>query len=196
MIVLGPVEVTDPDAIASLLSSAALWAQLLEADPDAILSGNYNMDLVKFFSLLAKLDAGVTDLTLLLDVTIDGAPSGYGSQVFLLMRTFDSEGKPTGYVVVPQNEGATVFRKAAGAETWRVTVSDGGNTDGDGKQDGYVAPQIAAVVAVFPLAATVTPTAGSTGSGGGCTLPALPGAASGAFLAALLLAPLLFARRR
>lgn len=196
VIVLGPVEVTDPDAIASLLSSAALWAQLLEADPDAILSGNYNMDLVKFFSLLAKLDAGVTDLTLLLDVTIDGAPSGYGSQVFLLMRTFDSEGKPTGYVVVPQNEGATVFRKAAGAETWRVTVSDGGNTDGDGKQDGYVAPQIAAVVAVFPLAATVTPTAGSTGSGGGCTLPALPGAASGAFLAALLLAPLLFARRR
>ncbi len=195
-IVLGPVEITDPAAIASLLSSAVLWAQLLETDPDAILSGCFNMDLVKFLSLLAKLDVGVTDLTLLLEVTIEGTPSGYGSQVFLLMRTFDSEGRPTGYSVVPQDEGATVFRKAAGAETWRVSVHDGGNTDGDGKQDGFVAPQIAAVVAVFPLAATVTPTAGSTGSGGGCALPALPGAASGAFLAALLLAPVLIARKR
>ena len=192
-IVLGPVEITDPAAVASLLSSAALWAQMLETDPDAILSGRFNMDLVKFFSLLAKLDAGVTDLTLLLEVTIDGTPSGYGSQVFLLMRTFDSEGNPTGYSVVPQHEGETVFRKAAGAETWRISVHDGGNTDGDGKQDGSVAPQIAAVVAVFPLAATVTPTPGSTGSGGGC---ALPGATSGAFLAALLLAPVLIARKR
>ncbi len=196
VIVLGPVEITDPDAIASLLSSAALWAQLLETDPAAILSGRYDMDLVKFFSLLAKLDDGVTDLTLLLDVTIEGTPSGYGSQVFLLMRTFDAEGKPTGYVVVPQNEGATVFRKAAGAETWKISISDGGSTDGDGKVNGYVAPQVAAVVAVFPVAVTVTPTAGSTGSGGGCTLPAAPGAAGSVFLAALLLAPLLLARKR
>jgi hypothetical protein len=61
-------------------------------------------------------------------------------------------------------------------------------------------PQIAAVVAVFPMAtptATMTPTSaptqGSTGSGGGCSLPAMPGAA----LATLcLLAPLAFVRRR
>ena len=118
----------------------------------------------------------------------------------MLTRTFDSKGNPTGYAIVPRNEGENVFRKGHGSkgwtETWRVEIHDGGASDGDTKQDGSVAPQIAAVVAVFPMATpsvTTTPTQGSTGSGGGCAIPESGGPA---FAALLLLAPVLIPRRR
>ncbi len=199
-VVAGPIDITDPATLSGLLSSPTLLAQLLATDPGAILSGTYNMDLVRFFSLVADLDDGVLDFTILLEIQVDGVPSGYRAQLFMLTRTFDSNGNPTGYSVVPRNEGATVFRKKSGArgwtETWRVTIRDGGATDGNAKQDGSVAPQIAAVVAVFPAESptvTATPTQGSTGGGGGCSLPAN---GSAAFAALLLLAPVLISRRR
>jgi parallel beta-helix repeat protein len=199
-VVAGPIDITDPATLAALLSSPTLLAQLLATDPAAILSGNYNMDLMRFFSLVADLDDGVLDFTILFEATVDNVPAGYWAQLFVLTRTFDSNGNPTGYAIVPRSEGTSVFRKGNGArgwtEAWRVTVRDGGSTDGDGKQNGSVTPQIAAVVAVFPLATptvTMTPTQGSTGSGGGCSLPAIP---SAALATLLLLAPLLFVRRR
>ena len=186
-IVAGPTDISDPD----VLSSLALLAQLLQTDPGAILSGGYNMDLVRFFSLLAKLDPGVSDLVLLIEVTVGDVPSGYSSQVFLLTRTFDGEGNPVGYAIVPREEGVTVFRKRADSLAWKVTIRDGSASDGDGKTNGYVAPQIAAVVAVFRTDVSVTPspTSGNTGGGGGCALPG-----GGAILALLLLPPL-FMRR-
>jgi hypothetical protein len=202
-VVAGPIDITDSATLAALLSSPTLLAQLLATAPGAILSGNYNTDLIRFFSLVADLDDGVLDFTILFEVTVEGVPAGYRAQVFVLTRTFDSNGNPTGYSIVPRNEGSSVFRKGSGAkrwtETWRVTVRDGGATDGDAKQDGSVAPQIAAVVAVFPLEATptptvtMTPTPGDRGSGGGCAIPAIPGAAMATLL---LLAPLVFVRRR
>lgn len=186
-IVAGPTDISGPD----VLSSLALLAQLLQTDPGAILSGGYNVDLVRFFSLLAKLDPGVSDLVLLIEVTVGDVPSGYRSQVFLLTRTFDGEGNPVGYAIVPREEGVTVFRKRADSLAWKVTIRDGSASDGDGKTNGYVAPQIAAVVAVFRTDVSVTPspTSGNTGGGGGCALPG-----GGAFLALLLLPPL-FMRR-
>jgi parallel beta-helix repeat protein len=199
-VVAGPIDITDPATLDSLLSSPALLAQLLATDPAAILSGNYNMELVRFFSLVADLDDGILDFTILFEVTVEGVPAGYQAQLFMLTRTFDSKGNPTGYAIVPRDEGSTVFRKGSGArgwtETWRVTVRDGSAGDGDGKQNGSVAPQIAAVVAVFPTTTptvTVTPTQGITGSGGGCSLPAMPGAALATLL---LLAPVALMRRR
>ena len=199
-LVAGPFDITDPATLSALLVSPTLLAQLLATDPTAILSGTYNMDLIRFFSLIADLDDGVVDFTILFEVTVDNVPAGYRAQVFVLTRTFDSNGNPTGYSVVPRNEGASFFRKRSTArgwtETWRVTVRDGGATDGDARQDGSVAPQIAAVVAVFPMATptvTMTPTQGSTGSGGGCSLPAN---GSAAFAALLFLAPVLISRRR
>ena len=199
-LVAGPFDITNPATLTALLSSQTLLAQLLAADPGAILSGTYNMDLVRFFSLIADLDDGVLDFTILFEVKVDNVPAGYRAQVFVLTRTFDADGNPTGYVVIPRDVGASVFRKRSGArgwtETWRVTIRDGGVTDGDARQDGSVAPQIAAVVAVFPMATptvTMTPTQGSTGSGGGCSLPAN---GSAAFAALLFLAPVLISRRR
>ncbi len=199
-IVAGPFDVTDPATLSGLLASPTLLAQLLATDPAAILSGTYNMDLVRFFSLVADLDDGVLDFTILLEIRVEGVPSGYRAQLFMLTRTFDANGKPTGYAVVPRFEGENVFRKGRGArgwtEAWRVTVRDGSASDGDAKLDDSVAPQIAAVVAVFPAATatpTATPTTGSTGSGGGCSIPENGGAALAALL---LLAPVLISRRR
>ena len=199
-VVAGPIDITDPSTLSALLVSPTLLAQLLATDPTAILSGQYNMDLIRFFSLIADLDDGALDFTILFEVTVDNVPAGYRAQLFVLTRTFDSKGNPTGYAIVPRNEGASVFRKKSGArgwtETWRVTVRDGGVTDGDARQDGSVAPQIAAVVAVFPMATptvTVTPTPGNRGSGGGCTIPE---SGSAALAALLLLAPVVFLRRR
>jgi hypothetical protein len=199
-VVAGPIDITNPATLDSLLSSPTLLAQLLATDPAAIQSGDYNMDLVRFFSLVADLDDGVLDFTILFEVTVEGVPAGYQAQLFMLTRTFDSKGNPTGYAIVPRDEGSSVFRKGSGArgwtETWRVTVRDGSAGDGDARRDGSVAPQIAAVVAVFPMATptvTMTPTPGDRGSGGGCSLPAIPGAALATLL---LLAPLLFVRRR
>ncbi len=198
-IVAGPFDISDPTTLTALLSSQTLLAQLLATDPAAILSGTYNMDLVRFFSLVADLDDGVLDFTILFEVKVEGVPAGYRAQVFVLARTFDSNGRPTGYLIVPRNEGANVFRKRSGArgwtETWRVTIQEGGATDGDAKQDGSVAPQIAAVVAVFPQSSptpTMTPTQGSTG-GGGCSLPANGPVVLAALL---LLAPVILMRRR
>ncbi len=113
--VVGPVDIADPDAKHGILASYALLAQLLATDPAAIASGGYNMDLVRFFSLVAKLNSGAGGLVLLLEVTIEGAPSGYRSQVFLLTRTFDANGNPTGYSIVPRDEGENVLRKGSGA---------------------------------------------------------------------------------
>ena len=198
-LVAGPIDITDPATLSALLGSPTLLAQLLATDPAAILSGQYNMDLVRFFSLIADLDDGVLDFTILFEVKVEGVPAGYRAQVFVLTRTFDSNGNPTGYSVVPRDEGASVFRKRSGArgwtEIWRVTVRDGGAADGDARQDGSVAPQIAAVVAVFPMATpsvTMTPTPGDRG-GGGCSIPASGGAALAALL---LLAPVVLMRRR
>lgn len=199
-IVAGPFDITDPTTLSALLSSQTLLAQLLATDPSAILSGTYNMDLIRFFSLVADLDPGILDFTILFEVTVEGVPAGYRAQVFVLTRTFDSKGNPTGYSVVPRDEGANVFRKKSGArgwtETWRVTIRDGGVTDGDAKLNGSVAPQIAAVVVVFPMATptvTMTPTPGDRGSGGGCSIPESGGAALAAIL---LLAPVVLLRRR
>ena len=199
-LVSGPIDITDPATLTALLSSQTLLAQLLATDPAAILSGQYNMNLIRFFSLVADLDDGVLDFTILFEVTVDNVPAGYRAQLFVLTRTFDSNGNPTGYAIVPRNEGASVFRKRSGArgwtETWRVTARNGGATDGDARQDGSVAPQIAAVVAVFPMTTptvTMTPTQGSTGSGGGCSLSENGGAALAAIL---LLAPVVLMRRR
>ena len=199
-LVAGPFDITDPATLSALLASPTLLAQLLATDPSAILSGQYNMDLIHFFSLIADLDDGVLDFTILFEVTVDNVPAGYRAQVFVLTRTFDSNGNPTGYSVVPRNEGASFFRKRSTArgwtETWRVTVRDGGATDGDAKQDGFVAPQIAAVVAVFPMATptvTMTPTLGDRGSGGGCAIPAN---GSAVLAALLLLSPVVLMRRR
>ena len=199
-IVAGPFDITDPTTLSALLSSQTLLAQLLATDPSAILSGTYNMDLIRFFSLVADLDPGILDFTILFEVTVEGVPAGYRAQVFVLTRTFDSKGNPTGYSVVPRDEGANVFRKKSGArgwtETWRVTIRDGGVTDGDARRDGSVAPQIAAVVAVFPMATptvTMTPTLGDRGSGGGCAIPAN---GSAVLAALLLLSPVVLMRRR
>ncbi len=196
-IVAGPFDIADPATLTALLSSQTLLAQLLATDPAAILSGTYNMDLVRFFSLVADLDDGVLDFTILLEIRVEGVPSGYMARLFMLTRTFDSKGNPTGYAFVPHFEGESVFRKGSGArgwtEAWSVTVRDGSASDGDAKQDGSVAPQIAAVVAVFPMATptvTVTPTPGDRGSGGGCSIPANGSAAL------LLLAPVVLVRRR
>lgn len=189
-IVAGPTDISGPD----VLSSLALLAQLLQTDPGAILSGGYNVDLVRFFSLLAKLDPGVSDLVLLVEVTVGDVPSGYRSQVFLLTRTFDGKGNPVGYAIVPREEGVTVFRKRADSLAWKVAIRDGSASDGDGKTNGYVAPQIAAVVAVFRTDVSVTPspTSGNTGGGGGC---ALPGGGALFALPLLLLPPLLIRRK-
>ena len=199
-IVAGPIDITDPATLTALLSSQTLLAQLLATDPAAILSGQYNMDLVRFFSLIADLDDGALDFTILFEVTVDNVPAGYRAQVFVLTRTFDSKGNPTRYSIVPRDEGASVFRKRSGArgwtETWRVTIRDGGATDGDARQDGSVAPQIATVVAVFPMATptpTMTPTQGDRGSGGGCSIPE---SGSAALTVLLLLAPVVLMRRR
>ena len=198
-LVSGPIDITDPATLTALLSSQTLLAQLLETDPAAILSGTYNMNLVRFFSFVADLDPGVLDFTILLEIQVEGVPSGYRAQLFMLTRTFDSKGNPTGYAIVPRSEGESVFRKGHGskgwAETWRVEIHDGGASDGDAKQDGFVAPQIAAVVAVFPMATpsvTTTPTQGSSG-GGGCSIPAN---GSAVIAALLLLAPVVMMRRR
>ena len=157
------------------------------------------MNLIRFFSLVADLDDGVLDFTILLEIQVEGVPSGYRAQLFMLTRTFDAQGNPTGYAIVPRFEGENVFRKKSGArgwtETWRVEIHDGGASDGDAKQDGFVAPQIAAVVAVFPMATpsvTTTPTQGSSG-GGGCSIPAN---GSAVIAALLLLAPVVMMRRR
>ena len=196
-LVAGPFDITDPATLSALLVSPALLAQLLATDPAAILSGQYNMDLIRFFSLIADLDDGVVDFTILFEVTVDNVPAGYRAQVFVLTRTFDSKGNPTGYLIVPRDEGASVFRKRSGArgwtETWRVTVRDGGVTDGDARRDGSVAPQIAAVFPMTTPTVTMTPTQGSTGSGGGCSLSENGGAALAAIL---LLAPVVLMRRR
>ena len=199
-IVAGPFDITDPATLSALISSQTLLAQLLATDPSAILSGTYNMDLVRFFSLVADLDERVLDFTILFEIRVDGVPAGYRAQLFMLTRTFDSKGNPTGYAIVPREEGSTVFRKRSGArgwtEAWCVTIQDGGATDEDAKRDGSVAPQIAAVVAVFPQTSpsvTMTPTQGSTGGGGGCSLPESGGAALAALL---LLAPVVLMRRR
>jgi parallel beta-helix repeat protein len=198
-VVAGPIDITDPATLSSLLSSPTLIAQLIATDPAAILSGAYNMDLVRFFSLVADLDDGVLDFTILLEIQVEGVPSGYRAQLFMLTRTFDANGNPTGYAIVPRDEGESVFHKGSGArgwtETWRVTIRDGGVADGDARQDGSVAPEIAAVVAVFPAESptvTMTPTQGSSG-GGGCSIPESGVAAVAAFL---LLAPMLISRRR
>ena len=198
-LVAGPIDITDPATLTALLSSQTLLAQLLETDPGAILSGTYNMNLVRFFSLVADLDPGVLDFTMLLEIQVEGVPSGYRAQLFMLTRTFDAQGNPTGYAIVPRFEGENVFRKKSGArgwtETWRVEIHDGGASDGDAKQDGFVAPQITAVVAVFPMATpsvTTTPTQGSSG-GGGCSIPAN---GSAVIAALLLLAPVVMMRRR
>ena len=63
----------------------------------------------------ADLDDGVLDFTILFEVTVEGVPSGYRAQLFMLTRTFDSKGNPTGYAIVPRTEGENVFRKRSGA---------------------------------------------------------------------------------
>jgi hypothetical protein len=88
---------------------------------------------------------------------------GYSSTVFLLARTFDDQGNPTGYTVLPREEGTSVFRRSATTETWRVAIADGGATDGD-PEAGRVLPNLAAVVEVVRGEA---PTGGPTGTGGG-----------------------------
>ncbi len=195
-IIVGPWDIFDTEARLELLESPSLWAQLLATDPDALAAGDFNIGLVRFLSFFAELDRDELEITILFKVTVGDASAGYRAVVFLLMRTFDALGKPTGYVVVPKSEGKNVFLKKTGTEIWKVTVRDGGATDGDGKRNGYVMPQVAAVVAVFPTAtptATMTPTQGSMGSGGGCSIPASGGAALAALL---LLAPVVLMRRR
>jgi hypothetical protein len=162
-ILAGPVEITDPGTLEEVLASLALLAQLVDFDPDAIAAGEYNLDLVRFFSVLAQLDPGVTELVLLLEVTTGAMAEGYSSTVFLLARTFDDQGNPTGYTVLPREEGTSVFRRSATTETWRVAIADGGATDGD-PEAGRVLPNLAAVVEVVRGEA---PTGGPTGTGGG-----------------------------
>jgi|GEM_PF-1716943 len=162
-ILAGPVEITDPGTLEEVLASFALLSQVLAFDPDAIAAGEYNLDLVRFFSILAQLDPGVTELVLLLEVTTGAMAEGYTSTVFLLARTFDDQGNPTGYTVLPREEGTSVFRRSATTETWRVAIADGGATDGD-PEAGRVLPNLAAVVAVVRGEA---PTGGPTGTGGG-----------------------------
>jgi hypothetical protein len=179
-VLAGPTEITDPDEPEALLASPALLAQVLGFDPDAVSAGQYNLDMVRFFSLLAQLDPGITELTLLVEISMGEPAPGYPATVFLLARTFDGQGNPTGFEVVPREEGSSVFRRSAAAETWRVTVADGGGTDGD-PEAGRVLPNLAAVVVAAGFGAT--PTAAPSGGGGGCDTGA--GGGNGVFGGAL-----------
>ena len=195
-IIAGPLEITDPDEQEALLTSLALRERLLAFDPEDVAAGSYNRGLARFFSLLAQLDAGGTELTLLLEVTVGNVEEGYTAGVFLLARTFDDDGNPVGFVAIPREEGTTLFRRRAGAEIWKVDIVDGSKTDGD-PDKGSVLPNLAAVVAVVPgRAATATPTNAPTGVTGGGSSGCDSGGAYFAPFLVLLLAPLLMPLKR
>jgi hypothetical protein len=195
-IIAGPLEITDPEEQEALLTSLALRERLLAFDPEDVAAGRYNRGLVRFFSLLAQLDAGETELTLLLEATVGNVEEGYTARVFLLARTFDNDGNPVGFVAIPREEGATLFRRRTSAEIWKVDIADGGKTDGD-PDKGSVLPNIAAVVAVVPdQAVTVTPTNAATGVTGGRSGGCDSGGAYFAPFLVLLLAPLLMPLKR
>jgi hypothetical protein len=162
-VIAGPVFITDPQALTRLFDAPSLLEALFDFAPEAVAAGMYNREASELFSILAQLDPGVTELTLLVNISMGSVSPGYSSTVFLLARIFDDQGNPTGYTVLPREEGTSIFRRSATTETWRVAVADGGATDGD-PEAGRVQPNLAAVVEVVRSEA---PTGGPTGTGAG-----------------------------
>ncbi len=162
-VIAGPVFITDPQALTRLFDAPSLLEALFDFAPEAVAAGMYNREASELFSILAQLDPGVTELTLLVDISMGGVSPGYSATVFLLVRTFDDQGNPTGFTLLPREEDASVFRRSATDETWRVAIADGGATDG-APEAGRVLPNLAAVVEVVRGEA---PTGGG-GGGGGC----------------------------
>ena len=182
-ILAGPLEINDSTERDGILASEALWEQLLALNQDAVLEGDYGMEVARFFSLFARLGQGETELTLLLEATVGDADSGYVVEVFLLVRTFDENGNPAGYILLPREEGtSSTARRNAASKAWTAHIADGGECDGAPARN-FTLPHIAAVAAVVPGSAP-----DEIAGGGGCD--ALGSA--GAVFSLLFLAPLLF----
>ena len=186
-ILAGPLEINNSTERNGVLASEALWEQLLALNQEAVLAGDYGMEVARFFSLFAELGQGEAELTLLLEATVGDADSGYVVEVFLLVRTFDENGNPAGYVLLPREEGApSTIRRNAASKAWTAHIADGGECDGVSARNAALSC-IAAVPAVVPVSAP-----GNIAGGGGCD--ALGSA--GAVFSLLFLAPLFFLMKR
>lgn len=186
-ILAGPLEINDSIERNGILATEVLWEQLLSLNQEAVLAGDYGMEVARFFSLFAELWQGEAELTLLLEVTVGDADSGYVVEVFLLVRTFDENGNPAGYVLLPlEEETSSTARRNPASKAWTAHIADGGECDGASARD-FALSHIAAVTAVVPGSAPDV-----VAGGGGCDARGSAGAA----FSLLFLAPLLFLVKR
>ncbi len=188
-IIEGPIEITLTE---ELLNALLLGNWISQEDFRDLLSGGYNSEILSLFSLAAKLDDGVTALTLVLEITVvTGLPEGYTYRIYLLGRTYDESGNPTGFTILADGpeDGAVLLRKRGNSETWKVEITDGGNADAN-LEEGYVTAEIGGIVVVTPeTSETPTPSASGNKGGGGCSFGVIPGIS-------LFMLPLLLLLRR
>ena len=148
-----------------------------EEDLQDILSGKYDGEKLPLFSLAVKLDDATTALTLTLEITVvNDLPQGDTYHFYILGRTYDGKGKPTGLTILTEESGigATLLHKQGKTETWEIQgqIFDGSDIDGNPKK-GYISAEIGGVTVVVSAIPTSTPAPTST-SGGGCALGAMP----------------------
>ena len=171
-ILAGPIE--EP-LTEELLNVLLLGNWLSEKDFQNLLLKGYNSGILSLFALGLKLDDGAASLTLILDITVTSdLPEGYTYRIYLLGRTYDEEGNPTGFTVLADNTdgGTTLLHKRGKTETWKVRVFDGSEADGN-PEKGYISTEIRGIVVVIPgTSPTLAPSV--SGGGGGCALGAIP----------------------
>jgi len=188
-IIKGPIEITLTE---ELLNALLLGNWISQEDFRDLLAGGYNSEILSLFSLAAKLDDGATALTLVLEITVvTGLPEGYTYRIYLLGRTYDESGNPTGFTILADGpeDGAVLLRKRGNSETWKVEITDGGNADAN-LEEGYVTAEIGGIVVVTPeTSETPTPSASGNKGGGGCSFGVIPGIS-------LFMLPLLLLLRR
>ena len=170
---------------------------LLRTNPGAIAAGDYDLGLVRFFSVtstfLPEDHSGPEspDIAFRIEFTYGPTSPDYASEVFVLLRTFDGRGDSAASAM--QDVAAIELDPEGGRKLCAFTVRDGGVTDEDGTVNGSVSSYVASVVVAYRKgASTPTPVPSSQdirGGDGGC---------SGGFapVLALLVLPLLLRRRR
>ena len=170
---------------------------LLRTNSGAIAAGDYDLGLVRFFSVTStflpedRSGPESPDIAFRIEFTYGATSPDYASEVFVLLRTFDGCGDSEACAM--QDVADVGLDPEGGKRSCVFTVRDGGVTDEDGAVNGSVSSCVASVVVTYRKgASTPTPMPSSQDrrdDGGGC---------SGGFASvfAPLVLPLLLRRRR
>ena len=172
-ILAGPTDITDTGERTNLLQSQSLRSRILEDNPETAGVGKYNWEVARIFSLETSPDTAGSGITLLLEALFTNLSEGYTPRLYIVGRTYDNRGNPTGFAVLNEKDSvnesmATRLRNQGKTESWKVYIADGSETDGN-PEEGFVDPEIAGVLVMIPTSADI-----ASGGGGGCTSGAFP----------------------